>query len=107
MTEATAQISSAISNSIITIVICGAVIALISLALMIWFVWIMHSINRNTKNTTKFLTAIAKQLSAVSSSVDSLKASQITNQVNELSKYKTLLDQGAITQEEYEIKRCV
>lgn len=98
------QITNAISSSIITIIVCVAVVALISLAILVWFVWTMCSINRNIKSTAKSLNSITKQLSSMSLSLESIKTAQ-SNQAEELSRYKALLDQGAITEEEFALKK--
>lgn len=104
MPDAAEQIANAISSSIIAVIICVAVVALISLAILVWFVWTMCTINRNIKSSAKTLNSITKQLSTMSSSLELLKTAQ-SNHAEELSKYKALLDQGAITEEEFSLKK--
>ncbi len=80
------------------IIICVAIIAI---ALLVWFIYVMTKIKGECTRTNKLLADVLKRLGqgAINGGGASVSVS------DELAKYKGLLDDGAITEEEYNLKK--
>ena len=93
------DIASAIANYATAIlIVCGAVL-FVKLLLLIWFVYEMISINRNTRRTADAVERLA------SFPRPRQQAPQGGDWSDELMKCKALLDTRAITPEEYDFKK--
>lgn len=92
------EIINAFSGYAIGVLVVVGLVLVVQLCLIIFFIYEMISINKNTRKTAALLTSLQKSL-RVPESVHKDAA-------DELIKYKSLLDNGAITQEEFDFKKA-
>lgn len=94
------DIASAIANYATAIlIVCGAIL-FVKLLLLIWFIYEMISINRNTRRTADAVERLASFPRPRQQAPQ-----QGGDWSDELMKCKALLDAGAITPEEYDFKK--
>lgn len=98
------QAGQAVGNVLAVFIIIGAVIAIFSIVLLIWFIYEMTSINRNTSRTVSAINNLAKQLKNFSSAPAA--ASSGVNAAAELQRYKSLFEEGVITEDEFNLKKA-
>lgn len=94
------DIASAIANYATAIlIVCGSIL-FVKLLLLIWFIYEMISINRNTRRTADAVERLASFPRPRQQAPQ-----QGGDWSDELMKCKALLDAGAITPEEYDFKK--
>lgn len=96
------ELGQALGRTVVLFWVFVIGVALLLLALLIWFIWTMIRIERACTRTSRLLSDISKQLSKNDIKNRMTQGPSISD---ELTKYKVLLDQGAITEEEYKLKK--
>lgn len=97
------SIGEALGNAVILLWIILIVVGVLFLALLVWFIWVMTRIKQENVKTNKLLNDLIKNISR--NGVGKSTVSQDISVSDELAKYKALLDNNAITEEEYNLKK--
>lgn len=92
------QIGQQLGGAFIAIIIIAVLTIAIGLALIVWFVYTLSKIKASCTKTNKLLTDISKNISRIAISNNAANA-------DELARYKSLYDSGAITEEDYNLKK--
>lgn len=96
-------IGEALGNTAIFLWIILIVGWALILGLLVWFIWIMTRIKQENVKTNKLLSDLNKSISRLGSGKTSAPSEISVS--DELARYKALLDGGAITEEEYNLKK--
>lgn len=98
------SIGQSIGGAIIVLWVIGILIIAVTIAVLVWFLWVMTRIKNENVKTNKLLADLNKSIGRFwQPTRQSDAATALVS--DELAKYKSLLDNGAITEEEYNIKK--
>lgn len=97
-------IGQAIGGAMIILWVIVIVLAILGIALLVWFIWAITRIKNENTKTNKLLNDLNKTVSRLSAQ-GKPSAGEPVLVSDELAKYKGLLDSGAITEEEYNLKK--
>lgn len=96
-------IGEAIGGAIIFLWVILVVIGVLFIAYLVWFIWVMTRIKQEASKTNRLLGDLKNILKA--NQTQKTNATTGPSVSDELTKYKALLDNGAITEEEYNLKK--
>ena len=98
------SIGQAIGGAILLLWIIGIVLAVLAIAFLVWFLWVMTRIKNESTKTNKLLGDLNRAVTRLGQPNQRSGGEAVTVS-DELAKYKSLLDGGAITEEEYNMKK--
>ena len=98
------SIGQAIGGAIVILWVIVAITAVLAIALLVWFIWVMTRIKSESTKTNKLLSDLNKSIARLSNQ-GRQPAGETALVSDELAKYKRSIDNGALTEEEYNLKK--
>lgn len=98
------SIGQSLGNIMILVWIILIAVCVLSIALLVWFIWTMCRIKQECVRTNKLLSDLNKNIRTLQGARQAPAADLSVS--DELAKYKALLDGGAISEDEYNLKKA-
>ena len=102
MSNSAYELGQAIGSTVVLFWVFVIGVTLLLAVLLAWFIWTMARIKQECIKTNRLLSDIINQLPKDDTRNRMIQGPSTSE---ELAKYKALLDQGAITEKEYLIKK--
>ncbi len=89
----------AFANYALIILIIVGIVAFVKIALLVWFFCELVTLRKATQRTAKAVSELSKKMNP------KVSQNSLNSSVDELIRYKKLVDIGALTEQEFEFKK--